>query len=119
MKTLRRAWAAWLALPEVARIALVIALMGGLLLPLKARADLVSRNGANELRLLASACSAPEVLAEVGPTLGAKMKEAHARVDGVEFKACWIEYRGGVFVIYDDGDRTQLPLRAFKEQPSA
>jgi hypothetical protein len=117
---LSRAWSAWLALPVSARIAAVIfvaCMIGLFLLPSPARADLIARNGANGLRLMPRPCDSAAVLADVGPTLAAKMRAAHARVDGQEFEGCWIEYEGSMFVIYEDADRSTIPVAAFKNEP--
>ncbi len=85
-----------------------------LLLAGPAWADLVARSGANELRLSQANCDNPAVLAAVGPTLGAKMRAATARVEGEIYAACWVLYQGNVYVIYEDGDQSAIPLSAFK-----
>jgi hypothetical protein len=83
-----------------------------------AAADLVAKNGDNELRLLNTPCVNSAVLAHIRDEWRDKFKTAQAQLGPQFFHACWIDTeQGAYFVIYSDGDQSAIPVRAFIDQP--
>lgn len=121
MKTARRLWLAWLALPEVIRMAAVVALaiFIGMALPHAARGEeAVLSNGRNVIHLSQNQCTHAATLAMLKPEWRAKFKDARATIDGRLWSACWLlKDDGTVHLVFEDGDETDVPMAVFRSDP--
>ena len=82
-----------------------------------AAADLVTKQGANTLRLTEHPC--PVTMAKYLPAeIIGRFLAAVAIVDGKTYMGCWtIRGDGQVFLRYEDGDGGLVPLTSFKDEP--
>lgn len=98
-------------------LALVWALVLALAAP-PAAADLVTRMGADTLRLTEKPC--PVTMSKYLPAeIIGRFLEAVAIMDGKTYMGCWtIRGDGQVFLRYEDGDGGLVPLTSFKDEPS-
>jgi hypothetical protein len=119
---MQRALAFWLALPEVARIAAIIALLiiVGMLWPRPARADvLITSNGQDSVRLYDTPCVNLAVLAHIHARYHDQMRRADAMVGSKPFAACWIVDGDSAHLMYEDGDQGLIPLTDFQRDDGA
>lgn len=77
-------------------------------------ADLIARNGNNELRLSDKPCTNEQVLALIPPQYREQFASATAFIEGQVHEGCWTDFGGRAWILYSDGDRGSLPLSAFK-----
>jgi hypothetical protein len=83
-----------------------------------AMADLVARNGANELRLMHSPCVHAGILDQLKEEWRPKFKKAQASVDRKTFYACWIDTNQGNYVVmFEDGNGMSYPITGFLDEP--
>lgn len=117
-----RAWRAWLALPEVARIMAVITLVVfvGWLWPRPAKAEdmLVATNGEDTVQLFDRPCTHAGtqivmIARRIPPKLREQFRAARATVRGEEWFACWMVDGDSAHLIYEDGDQGLIPLTDF------
>ena len=82
-----------------------------------ASADMVTRDGANFVRLDDAPCTAATALAHIPPQFHDQFKSGHSFLNGSAFDMCWAlkEESREVFIIYPDGDFGAIPLRYFGE----
>lgn len=81
-------------------------------------ADLVARNGANELRLMPGACSHGGILGQLREEWRPKFRKGQATIEGKLHFACWIDtFEGAYFVIWESGESSLLPITGFIEVP--
>jgi hypothetical protein len=91
---------------------------------------LISRSGADYVRLFDTPCSSNEVLLgldEEGRKAGvppaaiadvlSRLRNGEAGLDGKVYKMCWLDFGPFYGLFYDDGDRGQVPTELF--QPEA
>lgn len=120
---LQRAMAVWKDLPDVAYIAIAIAIVValGLLLPKDASAapDLVASNGQDSVRISDKPCSSEVVLAILNPKYRELVRDAWAVVGGQPFRACWLVDGSDAHLLYEDGDQGMVPLTDFKQDRGA
>lgn len=85
---------------------------------LPAMADLVARNGANELRLRFSPCMDDAILGHLKDEWRPKFSTARAQVGTKSFVACWIDTHDGTyFVIFQNGQSQLYPVTGFLDEP--
>lgn len=82
-----------------------------------AAADLVTRHGADTLRLTEEPC--PVTMSKYVPAeIIGRFLAAVAIMDGKTYMGCWtIRGDGQVFLRYEDGDSGLVPLTSFKDEP--
>lgn len=83
-----------------------------------ASADLVFKDGADEVRLFPTACVHGGTIARLPLDWRARFRMAQASIGGKHFFACWLDMmNGGYFILFEDGDTAVLPITKFIEQP--
>lgn len=95
-------------------------LLASLLCSMPAGADLVARNGENELRLMPTACVHGQTLGRLNPEWRSRFKKAQATLGGRLHFGCWInvpDENGIVWVLLEGGDGFALSIGAFSDQP--
>lgn len=88
------------------------------LFTIPARADdMVYRYDKDSVRLTSAPC--PEAVLSVIPEpIRSHFKAAFAMYQGKGYAACWAVYKGeNIFVQYEDGDMTIIPVMDFKREP--
>ena len=80
-----------------------------------AMADLVTKQGSDEIRLAPTPCVHAGTLAHIDPQYRARFKKMDATIGGQRWYGCWIEVEGWALLIYEDGDHGRLAMSAFKE----
>jgi hypothetical protein len=89
-----------------------------LALPFSAGADLVARNGRNELRLIESPCVHGGTLAHLKEEWRPKFKKASATIGGGHVYACWIDTGDGTYyVLFESGESLLIPVQAMLDEP--
>lgn len=90
-------------------------------LPLPAHADAIAQQGADWVRIMAVACTDESVKAAIvaNGEEPAQFLGAVAHIQGQDYHACWRPTGRGVFVVYEDGDRGNIPEAALKPVPEA
>lgn len=85
-----------------------------------AYADAIAKQGNDWVKLTARPCADPKVLRHI-PDPGRKLdyRAAVASFGGQPYAACWTPIRGGVGVIYEDGDQGAIPAGDLKPVPEA
>jgi hypothetical protein len=79
-----------------------------------AMADFIASNGSDSMRLTMRACELDNIAQKD------VMLAAVAVVDGKTWRACWAPVsREQVYILYEDGDASLLPLGAFRKLPEA
>lgn len=81
------------------------------LMPLAAHADWEVRQNDDHVRFIEAPCANVAVLAQLA-RLGADPAiyyEAHARVGGTNYNACWTNRGISVHLVYEDGDQGVIP----------
>lgn len=94
-------------------------LLAGLLLYfVPAHGQLVTRDETgNHVRLSGKDCVAESVLKYIPPQLRTTFKSADAKLNGVDYKACWAPNSNQtVLVVFDDGDIASIPNNVFKRE---
>ncbi len=81
-------------------------------------ADLVARNGADELRLMLTKCENTEALDRIKPEFHSETRRATAFVKGKLFSGCWIDTGEGSYIIFwSDGEVNVFPVPMFTNSP--
>jgi hypothetical protein len=81
-------------------------------------ADLVARNGKNELRLMDMPCVHGGILGQLKEEWRPKFKKAMATVQGKTHYACWIDTGDGAYyTIWEDGTGAAYPVEGFVDEP--
>jgi hypothetical protein len=75
---------------------------------------MVARRGGDSVRLWDAPCTHPGTLALIKPEFHELFRRARASVEGQDFFACWIVDGENVFVFFEDGDKSLIPLSEFK-----
>lgn len=95
-------------------------LLASLLIALSGAAsadDMVYRYEKDSVRLQLGACS-PKVLAHIGAEHHDKFKSAAVIFEGRNYAACWTLHTPSVvYVQYEDGDATLIPVAKFSREP--
>lgn len=121
VKTLKRLWTSFRALPAVMQGGcwLVLAFLGMLAWPAPAHAaDLAVRDkdSGAELRIMESACSHAGTLALIPADLRPQFKNARVLVNGMlKVYGCWSEVDDVAVIIYENGFFDTVPMKAFTD----
>ncbi len=96
-----------------------LVLAAALLAAGSAMADLVARNGKNELRLMHSPCVHGGTLGHLKEEWRSQFRKAQASIEGKTLFACWIDTgEGAYFVIWEDGTSNGYPVAGFLDVPT-
>lgn len=80
---------------------------------------MIARRGSEYIRLWEAPCNHAGTLAQIKPEYRELFKKARAMVAGQDLYACWISENGQVFIIFEDGDQTVVPVDEFKPDQGA
>jgi hypothetical protein len=81
--------------------------------------DFIASNGRDSVRLTQGPCP-KDILALMRPEIHDVVKAAVTKVNGKEFRGCWmVQPSGVVTLLYEDGDEGVVPLKDFKRAPGA
>jgi hypothetical protein len=96
-------------------VSLVMLFVTGLAL-----ADAEARQGSDFVRITARPCSDPNVLRHI-PDSGRQLdfRAATGTFSGQTYSACWTPLRGGIGLVYEDGDQGVVPQADLKPVPEA
>lgn len=97
--------------------ALLIMLLS-VMLAFQAHADAMARNGNVTVFITDKGCEYRLVLAQIKPEFHHVWYAASATVDGKAYMACWALIGDTVVLVYEDGDRGEVPIADFKRIPS-
>lgn len=118
MQKLSRLWSAFRRWPGIVRFGILLAIA---FIAVPALADAEARQGNDWVRITERPCVDLNVLEKIGLAMSnpLEFRAATARVGGKSYAACWKPVRGGVALVYEDGDQGVIPLNHLKEVPSA
>jgi len=77
--------------------------------------ELRASNGRDAVWITDKPCTSAAVLARVAPQWRERLREARARWNGDEYRACWIVNGSDAHLLYEDGDQGIVPLADFKQ----
>jgi hypothetical protein len=77
-------------------------------------AELIARDGDNEVRLFDSPCVHAETLGRLPPPMREKYSKATGRFQGQMFYGCWRLQGNAAVVIWEDGDQGLIPVADLK-----
>ncbi|MGP1685307.1 MAG: hypothetical protein ACTS8S_23525, partial [Giesbergeria sp.] len=77
------------------------------------------RQGSAEVRISDAPCMYAGVLQHIQEAERPQFRKASGRFDGQSFFACWVQQRDQIFLVYEDGDLGVVPVKQFKDVPSA
>lgn len=79
-------------------------------------ASLIARQGGNWVRVQDGPCVNPKVLGMVKPEFHRLLKQGAGMVDGKAFGLCWFLNGQTVFVLWEDGDGSEVPAGMFRKE---
>lgn len=83
--------------------------------PVHAEVTMLAKKDGDSIRLQDKPCTSAATLAHIPEQHRKEFRAASAIVDGQGYQACWSMLPGGVvWLTYDDGDVSQVPVQAFK-----
>jgi hypothetical protein len=94
-------------------LVVVLAVLLGLL-SFPAYADRIARQGNDWVRITDKPCTNEAVVKHLQAP-AEKFGEAVAQFNGQPYHACWISFRGGVYLVYEDGDQGIVPDQHLKD----
>jgi hypothetical protein len=80
---------------------------------------MVAKRGADVIRLWETPCVHAGTLGLIKPEFRERFKKARAMIGGVDFYACWTMEENAVFVLFEDGDQSVVPVSEFKPEQGA
>jgi hypothetical protein len=70
--------------------------------------------------VVAHTAACPSNIASLVPEeYSPSLRAMTGQIDGVEYKGCWLEHEGMVFIIWEDGSLGTVPVSSFKELKEA
>jgi hypothetical protein len=80
---------------------------------------MVARRGGDAVRLWDAPCTYEDVTKRIKPEHRDKFRRAQATISKQEFLACWVVDGDAVFLMYEDGDQSLIPVSEFKPDQGA
>jgi hypothetical protein len=77
--------------------------------------DFIYTEGKNSVTAFGSIACQSDIRAKIKPEHQSKFRAGKVTIDGKEYRACWIELNGQVFVVDEDGDSFEIPSHQFRK----
>ncbi len=75
---------------------------------------MVANNGKDTIRLWNEPCKTPDVVKRLREEYREQFQRADGDIDSETFQGCWILHGSDVYLMWNDGDKSLLPMTDFK-----